>query len=389
MAASNQLYDSVYRQLVRGIAEGRHISTEQAQKLIDNGPYTSGELEKQPELVDAITTPDQLSEQIAHGLRGRYPFGSAPRERSERWSFPQIAIIFIDGDIVDGVSRSIPLLGRRMSGGDTVALAIAAARGNPDVEAIVLRINSPGGSALASEVISREVFKTRGVKPIICSLGDVAASGGYFAAAGCDVIYADPMTVTGSIGIFNGKFDISGLLSRLGLTWKTYKRGEHADLESYYRPLTEEERAFMKTKLHYYYGRFIQAVAEGRNLAVGEVDEIGRGRVWTGAQAKPLKLIDRFGGIGDALAAAKLAAGMSDNATAHLLIMPKVEESLLSRLTGGLVRSDASQPAGQGGITLGDLLPGTAHRLFDVFPASVWEAPGVPQARLPFAILWE
>jgi protease-4 len=394
MAASNQLYDSIYRQILSAISEGRGVSLVEAERLIDNGPYTSGDLEREPHICDAVATPEQLSEQIARELGRHYPYGSTPAQRTERWSFPQIAVIFVEGDIVDGPSRSIPLLGRHMAGGDTIAQAIAAARGNPDIEAIILRINSPGGSALASEAMSREVFKTRGVKPIICSFGDVAASGGYFAAAGCDLIFADPMTVTGSIGIFNGKFDLSGLLARIGITWKSYKRGERADLESYYRPLTEEERAFIKAKLHYYYGRFIQAVAKGRNMMIAEVDQVGRGRVWSGAQAKLKKLVDRFGGIGDALVAAKLAAGMRADDAAQLLMLPKPDESLLSRLTGGLFsRAEANETGRQGGAqespALRDLLPGAAQKLVDGIPASLWEAPTVPQARLPFAIVWE
>jgi protease-4 len=129
-----------------------------------------------------------------------------------------------------------------------------------------LRIDSPGGSALASELVSREVFATKGVKPIICSFSDLAASGGYFIAAGCDAIYAEPMTITGSIGIFYGKFDVSGLLAKLGVTSETFKRGKRSDVESYFRPYTDDERTALFDKLKYMYGRFVGAVAEGRKL---------------------------------------------------------------------------------------------------------------------------
>ncbi|HWM88642.1 MAG TPA: S49 family peptidase, partial [Kofleriaceae bacterium] len=292
----NELYDSMYQHVVRAIAAGRRIDVARVRTLIDNGPYTSGELEKIPELVDRIVTPDELAEELVREMGAAYPVATAPDDRDPRWDYPGIAIIYIDGDIIDGKSTTVPLIGMKLVGGDTIAGAIAAARASSEVEAIVLRINTPGGSALASEVIAREVFKTRGVKPIICSLGDVAASGGYFAAAGCDTILADPMTVTGSIGIFTGKFDFSGLLGRVGVSWSTYKRGATADMDSFLRAYSEDEQRLMKRKLHYYYGRFIKAVADGRNLTTGKVDAVGRGHVWTGTQAKPIRLIDRFGG---------------------------------------------------------------------------------------------
>jgi protease-4 len=129
------------------------------------------------------------------------------------------------------------------------------------------------------------VFATRGAKPILCSMGDVAASGGYFIAAGCDTIFAEPMTITGSIGIFYGKFELSGLLRKLGITTATHKRGQHADVESFVRPYTEEERALLLEKLSYMYGRFVGAVAEGRRMKKEQVDAVGRGRVWTGEMA--------------------------------------------------------------------------------------------------------
>ena len=125
-------------------------------------------------------------------------------------------------------------------------------------------------TSLASELVSREVFATRGVKPILCSFSDLAASGGYFVAAGCDVIYAEPMTITGSIGIFYGKFDIGGLARKLGITTDTFKRGKRADLESMFRPYTDDERAVLKDKLRYMYGRFVSAVSEGRGITKDE-----------------------------------------------------------------------------------------------------------------------
>jgi protease-4 len=246
--------------------------------------------------------------------------------------------------------------------------------------------------------MAREVFKTRGKKPIICSLGDVAASGGYFAAAGCDTIFADRMTITGSIGIFNGKFDLSTLLSRVGVTWQTTKRGKNADAESFLRPFTDEERFGLKRMLHYYYGRFIKAVADGRGLTTAQVDAVGRGRVWTGQQAKPIKLIDEFGGMGEAIDAAKRAAGMQKDQKAQIVMLPTEESGLLQRLLGGSLPG-LGKAAGESGdrtgstvpsLTLNDLVPGaTELDLASLIPGSLWVAPTAVQARLPFALVWE
>jgi protease-4 len=385
----NELYDSMYEQVVQEIAAGRHIDASRVRTLIDSGPYTSGELAKIPDLVDRVVTPDELAEQLVRELGAAYPVASAPVERDQRWGYPAIAVIYIDGDIVDGKSSVLPLVGTRLVGGDTIAAAIAAARGSSQVDAIVLRINSPGGSALASEVIAREVFKTRGVKPIICSLGDVAASGGYFAAAGCDTILADPMTITGSIGIFTGKFDLSGLLGRVGVSWTMYKRGALADMDSFLKSYSQDEQRLMKRKLHYYYGRFIRAVAEGRALSTTKVDAVGRGRVWTGSQARPIRLIDRFGGIGDAIEVAKREAGMDEDDEARLLLLPTENPGLFERLLGRLVSARAAREASAERGLIEALLPGGADRaLLQAIPGSLWAAPGTPQARLPFGIDW-
>jgi protease IV len=385
----NELYDSVYEHVVRAIARGRRIDPDRVRVLIDNGPYTSGELEKIPELVDEIATPDELGEKLPRELGAAYPVTSAPEERDPRWNYPGIAIIYIDGDIIDGKSSSIPLIGLDLVGGDTIAAAIAAARESSEVDAIILRVNSAGGSALASEVIAREVFKTRGVKPILCSLGNVAASGGYFAAAGCDIILAEPTTITGSIGIFTGKFDFSGLLNRVGVSWSTYKRGAMADMDSFLKAYSEDEQRLVKRKLHYYYGRFIKAVADGRQLTTTKVDAIGRGRVWTGTQARPIRLIDQFGGIGDAIQLAKRRIGMEEDDEARLLLLPSEGAGLIERLLGGLASATAKRNDEAERSMLEALLPRGADRLLlRAIPGSLWAQPGTPQARLPFAIDW-
>src|SRR5262249_22529335 len=157
---------------------GRKLPVDEVKALVDSAPYTAGELTNDHRLVDAVGTPDKISQLITAELGAAYPVTSPSIDRPERWEWPQVAIVYIDGDITDGDSKSIPLIGHTLAGGQTLIAAIAAARADPKIGAIILRIDSPGGSALASELISREVFATRGVKPIICSLSNVAASGG-------------------------------------------------------------------------------------------------------------------------------------------------------------------------------------------------------------------
>ncbi len=381
----NELYDSIYHTLVAGIARGRGLEPGRVRQLIDRGPYSAGDLEKMTELVDAVTTPDGVAEQISKELGRGYPVAGPAHQRPDRWSYPAIAVIHLDGDIVDGKSYTIPILDRRLAGSRTIAGAIAAARANPKVVAIVLRIDSPGGSAVASEMMSREVFATRGVKPIICSMGDVAASGGYFAAAGCDEIFADAMTITGSIGIFTGKFDLSKLFGRVGLHWLTVKRGRHADMDGYFRPYTEQERTEVKTKLRYFYNRFVDTVAEGRGMTADAVDKVARGRVWSGEDAKPLGLVTRIGTIGDAIALAKQRAGLGDRQPARLVLLPTPSRGLIERLLGFTrARAEKSDPD----LEFLARLPGV-EALLGAIPGSLLVDPGAVQARLPFTIVWQ
>jgi protease-4 len=376
----NELFDSIWDDFVAGIADARKLDRAAVIALIDGGPFTAGDLAADTRLVDAVADPDKVAELVAKELGRLYPVGRAPDERPEQWNAPAVAVIYAEGDIVDGKSMEVPFLGRRLVGGETVANAIASARENPAIKAVVLRIDSPGGSALASELMAREVFKTRGVKPILCSMGDVAASGGYFLAAGCDVIFADRTTITGSIGIFYGKFDLSGLLARAGVSVETFKRGQRADMESYFRAYTEDERARVREGIRYFYGRFTSAVVEGRGMTQSAVDAVGRGRVWSGVQAKEVGLIDRFGGLADALQLAKERIGLEPDDTVRIVSMPAAGGGLLRFILGNL--GVAQAPA----FRLSDLPGGAA--LADAIPPSVWVQPDAAQARLPFTIHW-
>jgi protease IV len=375
----SELLDGMWNEVVAAIAASRKLPPDEVRRLIDQGPFSAGDLAGNAKLIDAVATPERAALLIAQDLGTLYRVGEPPRERPPTWQRKKIAIIHIQGDIIDGQSQTVPLLGRRMAGGETIAGAIAVARAASEVGAIILRIDSPGGSALASELIAREVFATRGVKPILCSFSNVAASGGYFAAAGCELIFAEPTTVTGSIGIFSGKFDLSGLMNRLGVSADVSTRGKHADLSSMIRPYTEEERQLIRGKLRYTYGRFVSAVAEGRGLTREQVDEIGRGRVWTGLRAQEVGLVDKLGGVGDAIEEARKRMKLPEDERIELVQLPAVEQGLISQLRR-FVGAEATAPG----------LPATAIQgLIEGLMPSLLLAPGKAQARLPFDVTWE
>jgi protease-4 len=375
------MLDDVWIRLVANLAHDRGRTVEEIRAMFENGPYTAGDA-VDAKLVDAVVEPNDLDRLIAAETGGLIRLEDKPEpERSDSWARPQIAVVYLEGDIVDGKSMEVPIIGERVAGGETIAASIAWARENPRVEGIILRVNSPGGSALASDLIAREMFQTRGKKPIVVSIGDVAASGGYFAAAPGDIVFAEPSSVTGSIGIFTGKFDLSALLGRVGITWETMRRGTHADMESYLRPYSDEERARIKEKLRYFYGRFVGAVARGRGMAEDEVDQIGRGHVWTGAQAKDRKLIDKYGGLLDAVAEVKRRAGRREDDMTEVVMLPAEPPSLVARLLG-MGGSEDSLSAGVPGV-----VPGIARELLRLVPASLLVDPTAVQARLPFVFV--
>jgi protease-4 len=370
------LLTDTYGNLVDGIAEARHVTPDKVREWIDKGPYTAADALK-ARLVDEVKTGDELDDSLALHLGRHVALHDPPKspERQRDWMQPKIAVIHVEGDIVDGKSYEIPLLDMKFVGMQSLMPAIAKAREDGRIKAIVLRIDSPGGSALASDLVARELEKTKAVKPVICSMGDLAASGGYFVAAPCDRIFAAPSTITGSIGIFTGKFDVSGLAAKLGVNLERYERGLHASIESMYRPYTDEERALTLEKLRYYYGRFVAQVSRGRGLTVTQVDAIGRGHVWSGRSAQQRGLVDEFGGIGDAIAYAKMKAHLRADQPVEVVDMPD-EPTLLGTILGLLgieLKARAAEPF--------TMIPGVTDLLHSL-PGSLVVEPSVPQARL-------
>ena len=324
------LIDDQFDRLLAGIAHGRALQPAQVQTLVEQGPFTA-QRALSAKLVDAVATGEQTEQQIRQILGEALPLTtlSAPLEHPQSYAPVGVAIVHMHGDLTGGQSREVPWVGLRSVGAETIVEALEAAGNNPQVRAIVLRINSPGGSATAAEVIARQVVEVGKRKPIICSLGDVAASGGYYVAAPCALIFATPSTITGSIGIFGGKVDASGLMDWVRVRRVTYQRGSHADQESNFRPYSDAERENLREQLQQGYERFLDTVARGRHMSTKEVDERGQGRVFTGQQALAQRLVDRLGGLGDAIAEARRRAGLDPEGRSPLFYYPQRRSSLL------------------------------------------------------------
>lgn len=337
-----QILDDTMGTLVHGIMASRQTSEADARALVVGGPYTAREARTRG-MVDAVSTRATAERVFADGLGvGRVDLEDFAPLRSRRWGAGRsVAVIYVDGDIVEGESSEIPVIGMRMAGERTVIEAIEAAAASPNVGAIVLRVDSPGGSALASDLLWRAVTLANRRKPVVASFGRIAASGGYYLGAGAREIVADPSTLTGSIGIFYGKADVAGLLSRLHVGVELSRRGDRADMESLFRPYTPEERRFLAGKIGEFYGLFLQRVATGRHRTVQEIDAVGEGRVYLGSRARSLGLVDREGGLLTAMRRARALAGMADDAEVVELpaepsgLLRTLAQMLLSEAPGG------------------------------------------------------
>ncbi len=239
--------------------------------------------------------------------------------KEEKHSINKIAVLYASGDIVGGEEND-------KIGSEQYSKIIREIRKNKNIKALVLRINSPGGSALASETILREVILTKKEKPVIVSMGDVAASGGYYIACYADTIVCNPTTITGSIGVFGLMFNIKNMLNnKLGIYTDTVKTGEYADMMSMLRPMSSQEKNIVKNQIEKVYKTFTNHVAKGRNLDLNYVDEIAQGRVWSGEMAKEIGLVDVLGGLEKAI---NIASNMADLEEYKIISYPKKKNSI-------------------------------------------------------------
>lgn len=306
----NQLLDDDYNRIVGAIATARNLPRTEVTRLIDRGLFSSQDA-LQAKLVDELAYPEEQSDGDA-GRRVYRKEGWAPR--------PKIAIISAMGDITSGQRNPADGIGS-----ETLSRALKEARENPEVSAVVFYINSGGGSAIASEEIRNSLALLRAKKPIVTVMGNVAASGGYWIALENNRLLAQPSTLTGSIGVIQGKIDFAGTLNKLGINMETLKRGEKADLYSIARGLTPAEEKTLNDLGFFYYQKFTDLVANKRNLSSARVMELAGGRVYTGNQALGLSLVDQLGGLQDGINEAKRISGVKE---AEYVFLPKIPSLL-------------------------------------------------------------
>ena len=323
---AESLNADLYEQLVRGLADGRHKKESEIRQLIDHGPFLPEDAIRAG-LIDDVAYEDEIDDKVKLSPRGTAHFlTDADYRHTSPLSVglnrgPRIAVIYASGVIASGESN-YDTAGGGVVGSNTMLEYLRKARADGSIKAIVLRVDSPGGSAIASDIIWREVMLTRNVKPVIASMSDVAASGGYYIAMPAHAIVAQPATLTGSIGVVMLKFVIDGTLKKLGLNMEGVKDGRYADLYSPVKPFTPEERARIQQQMQATYDTFVEKAAQGRNTTPEKIDAIAQGRVWTGAQAKQLGLVDELGGLQRALAVAKQRAKLSPDSEVELVVFP-------------------------------------------------------------------
>lgn len=316
------IYDDIFANYLEQIASARKKSPDQMRQLIDTG-YFRGNGAIESGLVDELAYEDQLFQ-----MAGLEKYKELIRISNEKYSSvnpgqfglnqgQKIALIFASGTILPGTEERVAL------GSEAFTHWLRAAVKDKTIKAIVVRVDSPGGSALGSDVIWHELVKARAEKPVVISMSGLAGSGGYWIALGGHKIIAQPQTLTGSIGVIAGKFSFEGLMEKLDINTEKLVIGKNADAFSFYRPFSPEERKILKEEISYLYEQFLERVATARNLPVEEVDRIGRGRVWTGNQAKKLNLVDELGGFFQAIDAARSLAGIPTEEEIRLVVWPK------------------------------------------------------------------
>jgi len=349
---TEKLLSDIWSDFLTTVDRRENLSAQQVQQVVNTrGMLMATEAEQQG-FVDRLAYFDEVVAQLKE-LTGKkeddgtfrqislsgYATVSDNQRGTRVRSAPQIALVYADGEIVSGEGGSTQV------GGDRLAKQLRDLRRDEDVKAVVLRVNSPGGSATASEVIQREVQLIAETKPIVVSMGNVAASGGYWISSYGSKIFAQPNTVTGSIGVFGMLLNVQSLGNNQGITWDVVKTGPYADIETVTRPKTAQEMAIIQQMVDRIYARFLNLIVESRNLPAQKVSEIAQGRVWSGQEAKQLGLVDEIGGLNDAILAAAELAELGD--VWKVEEYPKTrtfEQILVERLLGSRLKALVPTP---------------------------------------------
>jgi protease-4 len=369
---TNAILDDYSNRIAAAIADGRKKSPEDVKAIIDNAPYDAVKAQSQGLIDGAIYRDEvyaQLKTQLGYNdktdLRtiGGRDYREAIGDSFSYGRDADIAVIFASGVITTGHSSSGGFGGGESTvGSDTIIKAVNDAAKDDSMKAIVLRVNSPGGSALASDLMWRAIENAKAKKPVVVSMGDVAASGGYYISCNANKIIAEPSTVTGSIGVFMQKPVIKGLLDWAGVSSETVKRGKNSGLFDTTTKWNDDERKKIEESAHkIYYEDFVPRVSKGRGKSVEEIDSIGQGHVWTGAQAKQNGLIDEFGGFEKAVEVAKQLANIPAEKSVRRVVFPAPRPFFESFLTESDEEATTSMKTQQAML---DALPEDARRMF-------------------------
>jgi len=364
----NSILDDLYDQLTTDIATARGWTPEYVKQLIDQGPFTANQARKL-KIVDELIYTDGLDHRANKLAESKVTLvnvneylnsGLYPHD----WTVPKpkIAIIKAEGMMLTGESFTDPFTGTKVMGAETIARTIRHTRQDESIKAVVLRIDSGGGLVIAADIIWNELINLTITKPLIVSMADVAASGGYYIAAPADVIVAEPGTITGSIGVIGGKYSFKGLYEKLGIKKEIIKRGAHADFYSNYSDYPQHEQEIVQKQINEIYEDFTSKVARGRTqLTKADVDKVARGRVWTGRQAKEKGLVDELGGLSKALSVAKKRAGL-DNKVVEIVRLPKLP--WITQLLGNIQLISNSKM-----FQMSDIYQSFGHELFGETPS--------------------
>ncbi|WP_343567284.1 signal peptide peptidase SppA [Sphingobacterium sp.] len=367
---------SIYHTFIHEIAASRNIAADSLRSIANDYRVRDADDAVKYKLADAKLYKDELLSDLRKRLKisekDEISFVSLldyNKKVKDDASGSEVAVLYAAGEIVDGEGT-----GPGQIGGDKFSRELRKLREDDAVKAVVLRVNSPGGSALASDIIWREVILTKKVKPVIVSMGDLAASGGYYISAAADSIFAEPTTITGSIGVFGVIPNFQNLMNnKIGVHYDGVKTGKFADLmTSFDRPLTAEERDIIQREVDKVYGTFTKVVADGRKLSIADVDSIGQGRVWTGAQGLNNKLVDRLGNLDAAIQAAAKKANLSKYKVSQY---PEKEDPFTSILNNSKEKVQ---------VWVAKEQMGEYYRYFDVMKKATAQT-GV-QARLPYSV---
>lgn len=335
--ATEALLKDWYGEYLQGIAEGRRLPPVEVEAAVAKGPLTSDQA-LAAKLVDRLGYWDEVLEWAKRknaGEENRLNLRTY-LDRTQPVSRLKLAVVYAVGDILPGQSGQTPW-GDEVMGSDTIAEQFRRAREDDNVKAVILRVDSPGGAVFASEVIRREVELTVRAKPVVVSMSDVAASGGYWIAMSANRIVAEPGTITGSIGVLTGKFNLLGLYEKLGLSKDLVTTTENSTLEYAFQNFTPAQKELVQQNMRETYNAFLGGVAHGRHMKVADVDKIAQGRVWTGERARQLGLVDELGGLHTAIARARVLAKIPPEERVSLLYLPPRRSWLekLADLAGG------------------------------------------------------